>query len=141
MIGYLNRSVDCVLGLRLSILRVVFGRRKWRIVARRASETKYINICSPNSRKTFQAIQKCISSSMSAVISVKISLKKTYEKFSMGPIILTFKAFVCFIKTNSKKCGIMKNFDNEKRITKIRNYNEKVTDLFYLNIIKYKPIC
>ena len=42
MIGYLNRSVDCVLGLRLSILRVVFGRRKWRKVARRASETKYI---------------------------------------------------------------------------------------------------
>ena len=35
----------------------------------------------------------------------------------------------------------MKNFDNEKRVTKIRTYNEKVTDVFYLNIIKYKPIC
>ena len=78
---------------------------------------------------------------MSTVISVKISLKKRCEKFSMGPIVLTFKAFVCFIKTKSKKCGIMKNFDNEKRVTKIRTYNEKVTDVFYLNIIKYKPIC
>ena len=42
VIGYLNGSVDCALGLQFSILRVVFGRRKWRIVACRASKTKYI---------------------------------------------------------------------------------------------------
>ena len=58
----------------------------------------------------------------------------------MGPIVLTFQAFVSFIKIKSKNYVIMKNFDNEKHGTIIPTYNEKIMYVFYLKVIcKMKP--